>query len=69
LANCIPNDVILKQLMFDIVASVDSTLKGDIICVAAEYEHRMRLGNKAIFHMEACVAQVMSIYAKYLLEI
>ena len=42
-----------------------------------QYEHRVRLGTKgnyqilmiAIFHLEAFVVKVASLYAKYLIEI
>lgn len=31
---------------------MDEELKGDIVYWAAFYEHRLRLGSKAIFHLE-----------------
>jgi hypothetical protein len=36
-------------------------------CSAAEYEHRLHLGTKAVYHLEAFVAKFMSIYKKFLL--
>jgi len=42
------------------------TIKMEIAEAAAFYEHRMHLGSKLIFHLEAFVAKFMSIYAKYL---
>lgn len=68
LANCIPADVIIKNLIFEILQHVDSQLKKEMIGIAADYEHRMRLGNKAIFHLEAFAAKIMSIYAQFLMD-
>ena len=36
--------------------------------MAAFYEHRLQLGNKAIFHLEAFVAKFMSIFKRFLEE-
>ncbi len=41
---------------------VDEALKADIMHWAAIYEVRMRAGNKKIFHLEAWVVKVMSLY-------
>eukprot|EP00842_Homolaphlyctis_polyrhiza_P005840 jgi/Hompol1/6257/HPOL_002199-RA len=69
MANCIPPEVILKTLAFELLSMVDLDLKSQIITHAAEYEHRLRLGNKAIFHLEAFVAKAMSTYGQYLLAV
>ncbi|KAI8928720.1 P-loop containing nucleoside triphosphate hydrolase protein [Entophlyctis helioformis] len=69
LSNCIPPEVIIKTLAFEILKNVDGELKRDIVGHAADYEHRMRLGTKAIFHLEAFVAKTMSVYGNYLIEI
>lgn len=34
--------------------------------MAAYYEHRLQLGNKAIYHLEAFVAKFMAIYKKFM---
>lgn len=44
------------------VDKVDESLKADIMHWAAIYEVRMRIGNKKIFHLEAWVVKVMSLY-------
>ena len=36
---------------------------------AAPQEHRMQLGSKPIFHLEAFVAKFMSVYKQFLIEI
>ena len=41
---------------------VDEALRADVMHWAAIYEARMRVGNKKIFHLEAWVVKVMSIY-------
>ncbi|KAH9276924.1 hypothetical protein BASA83_000436 [Batrachochytrium salamandrivorans] len=64
-----PPEVILKTLAFELLQNVDGELKADIVKHAADYEHRLRLGNKAIFHLEAFVAKCMSTYGQYLIDI
>lgn len=67
LSNCIPPDVILKRLLYELLKKLDSELKHEVSHWAAYYEHRMRLGQKAIFHLEAFVAKFMSIYKSFLI--
>nr|GMD44888.1 replication factor C subunit 3 [Ipomoea batatas] len=66
LSNCIPPDIILKRLLFELLKKLDSELKHEVCHWAAYYEHRMHLGQKAIFHLEAFVAKFMSIYKNFL---
>ncbi|KAJ3216180.1 Replication factor C (RF-C) subunit [Dinochytrium kinnereticum] len=66
LTHCITADTILKTLTAELVKNVDEGIVKDVMLLAAEYEHSMRLGNKAIFHLEAFVAKFMSVYKKYL---
>ena len=44
----------------------DGELKADVTQMAAYYEHRLQLGNKAIFHLEAFVAKFMCVYKRFL---
>ncbi|KAM0022981.1 putative AAA+ ATPase domain, DNA polymerase III, clamp loader complex, gamma/delta/delta subunit [Helianthus debilis subsp. tardiflorus] len=67
LVNCIPPEIILKRLLFELLKKLDSELKHEVCHWAASYEHRMRLGQKAIFHIEAFVAKFMSIYKGFLI--
>lgn len=77
LSHCIPPTVVLKvrpplslldaadrsQTIADhVVDQVDESLKVEIMHWAAVYEVRMRVGNKKIFHLEAWVVKVMSLY-------
>lgn len=34
--------------------------------MAAFYEHRLQLGSKAIYHLEAFVAKFMAVYKKFM---
>ncbi|KAJ8534370.1 hypothetical protein K7X08_007694 [Anisodus acutangulus] len=68
LTNCIPPEIILKRLLFELLKKLDSELKHEVSHWAAHYEHRMRLGQKAIFHLEAFVAKFMSIYKSFLIS-
>ncbi|SGY43817.1 BQ5605_C001g00065 [Microbotryum silenes-dioicae] len=47
-----------------ILERVDEPLKADVVYWAAFYEHRLRLGSKAIFHLEAFCAKIMSVYKR-----
>ncbi|XP_068318280.1 replication factor C subunit 3 [Pyrus communis] len=68
LLNCIPPEIILKRLLCELLKKLDAELKHEVCHWAAYYEHRMRLGQKAIFHLEAFVAKFMSIYKAFLIE-
>ncbi|GJQ69378.1 putative DNA polymerase III, delta subunit [Trypoxylus dichotomus] len=64
----IPGDVIFEILVDDLAQNCDFELKLQIVEQAAMYEHRMRQGNKEIFHLEAFVVKFMCMYKKYLEE-
>ena len=66
LVNCIPADVIIKTLAKELMKNLDDSLKKDVIEWAAFYEHRIAMGSKEIFHLEAFIAKYMAIYKKYL---
>ncbi|XP_057862578.2 replication factor C subunit 3 isoform X2 [Cryptomeria japonica] len=59
LVNCIPPEVVLKRLVFELMKKLDSELKHEVCHWAAYYEHRMHLGQKAIFHIEGFVFAVV----------
>lgn len=68
LIHCIPPDVIMKGLLQELVGNCDGQLKSEITQVAAYYEHRLQLGQKSIYHLEAFVAKFMAIYKRFLEE-
>ncbi|XP_028761325.1 replication factor C subunit 3 [Neltuma alba] len=67
LTNCIPPEIVLKRLLYELLKKLDAELKLEVCHWAAYYEHRMRLGQKAIFHIEAFVAKFMSVYKAFLI--
>ncbi|KAI0779091.1 P-loop containing nucleoside triphosphate hydrolase protein [Irpex lacteus] len=69
LSHCIPPTVILKTIADRVVDLVDESLKAEIMHWAAIYETRMRVGNKKIFHLEAWVVKVMSLYKHFFYDI
>ena len=69
LTNCIPCDVIMTTLVRELYKSLDDQLKHEVAYWAAYYEHRMRLGSKEIFHLEAFVAKFMALYKRWLVSI
>jgi len=68
LVHCIPADVIMKGLLKELIKNCDGSLKAEVTQAAAYYEHRLQLGTKAIYHLEAFVAKFMSIYKRFLEE-
>ena len=66
LINCIPAQVIIKTLTVELCKNLDDELKHEVIEWAAFYEHRIALGSKDIFHLEAFIAKYMAIYKRYL---
>ncbi|KAF5340887.1 hypothetical protein D9758_012175 [Tetrapyrgos nigripes] len=65
LSHCIPPTVILKTVADRVVERVDEAIKADVMHWAAVYEMRMRIGSKKIYHLEAWVVKVMSIYKHF----
>ncbi|EEB05269.1 DNA replication factor C complex subunit Rfc5 [Schizosaccharomyces japonicus yFS275] len=67
LSHCIPPSIVLKELASALLAKVKPDLHAPIISSAANYEHRIHMGNKSIFHLEAFVAFFMKLYAMSLM--
>ncbi|KAL8863279.1 MAG: hypothetical protein Q9178_000654 [Gyalolechia marmorata] len=67
LSHCIPATTILKTLTWKLVSKIDDALKADVIKWSAFYEHRLCMGSKHIFHLEAFVAKFMRIVESYLM--
>jgi len=66
LINCIPAQVIIKTLAVELCKNLDDELKHEVIEWAAFYEHRIAMGSKDIFHLEAFIAKYMAMYKRYL---
>ena len=55
-----------QGLLQELVNNIDGQLKSEVTQMAAFYEHRLQLGQKAIYHLEAFIAKFMSIYKRFL---
>lgn len=66
LTHCIPPEIIMKGLVTELLSNCDGQLKTEVAHMAAYYEHRLQLGNKAIYHLEAFTAKFMAIYKKFM---
>ena len=54
--------------MVELMKKVDTDLQYELVTWAAFYEHRIHLGTKPIYHIEAFIARFMSLYSHYLSE-
>jgi len=68
LTNCIPADIILRKLTECLLARVDDELRHKVVRWAAYYDHRMALGSKPVFHIEAFIAKFMAMYRNWLIN-
>lgn len=68
LTHCIPADIIMKGLLQELINNCDGELKTEVVQSAAYYQHRLQLGQKAIYHLEAFVAKFMAIYKRFMEE-
>lgn len=65
LTHCIPASVVLKTLAMKLCTEcpeLPDHLKPEVVKWASFYEHRVKLGSKVIFHLEAFVAKVMRVF-------
>lgn len=56
---------IFQGLVDNLLTSCDGNLKLKLVDLAAEYEHRLNLGQKPIFHLEAFIIAFMAIYKRF----
>ncbi|GLC47958.1 hypothetical protein PLESTB_000043800 [Pleodorina starrii] len=68
LANCVPPELIMRQLLLELLKKMDDEIKVEVVQQAALFEQRLQEGAKAIFHLEAFVAKVMSIVKNYMVS-
>lgn len=73
LVNCIPADVIMKRLAAFLTAETGLSMgagaprvlpeetRHELAHWAAHYEHRLQLGSKELFHIEAFIAKAMAV--------
>ncbi|VDP94171.1 unnamed protein product [Echinostoma caproni] len=55
----------IEGLVDNLLGSCDGNLKLEVVQLAAEYEHRLQLGQKPIFHLEAFVIAFMVLYKRF----
>lgn len=55
-----------KVLLQELLVNCDGQLKAEVTQIAAHYEHRLQLGQKPIYHLEAFVVKFMAIYKRFL---
>ncbi|MGH0163533.1 UNVERIFIED_CONTAM: hypothetical protein FKN15_045370 [Acipenser sinensis] len=60
------SSLLFQGLLSELLSNCDGQLKAEVAQMAAYYEHRLQLGNKAIYHLEAFVAKFMAIYKKFM---
>ncbi|VDK86064.1 unnamed protein product [Onchocerca ochengi] len=65
IGHCIPPNIIFMKLLQDLLKSCDDKIKPEVVAAAAEYEHRLTRGSKAIFHLEGFAASFMEIYHRH----
>ena len=53
-------------MLKELLSVCDGQLKPDVVAIAADLEHKMNLGDKQIFYLEAFVVKFMAVYKKYL---
>ncbi len=68
LANCVPPDLLLKTLLISLLRRLDDRMSHELVRLAAVYDHKLKVGTKPIFHIEAFVSKFMTIYKKWLIE-
>lgn len=66
LSHAVPQDVILRRVVVDILSIADDEIAPAICAAAAKFDLRLAKGNKPIFHLEAFAARFMQIYKDYL---
>ena len=69
LVNCIPPEIVIRQLTLELMKRLDDELKRSTAEAAAFYEHRLQEGQKAIFHLEAFVAKFMASYKQFMMSL
>lgn len=66
LAHAVPQDVVLRRVVTEILSIADDQIAPSICGAAAKFDARMAKGSKPIFHLEAFAARFMQIYSEYL---
>ncbi|VDN33698.1 unnamed protein product [Gongylonema pulchrum] len=65
IGHCIPPSIIFVKLLQELLNYCDDSIKAEVIAAAADFEHRLTRGSRAIFHLEAFAASFMEIYHRH----
>jgi replication factor C subunit 3/5 len=68
IVHCVPPTEIFRRLVHVLLMDLDVSLVEPVTAAAAAYEARMQNGTKAIFHLEAFLAQFVCIYRDFFAE-
>uniref|UniRef100_A0A061RXH8 Replication factor C subunit 3/5 n=1 Tax=Tetraselmis sp. GSL018 TaxID=582737 RepID=A0A061RXH8_9CHLO len=68
LANCIPPELVIRTLSRELIRKLDDEMKHKVAELAAQYEHRLQEGSKAIYHVEAFIAMFMRHYKEWMIN-
>ena len=60
LSQCIPADLLMRELVKNLLSLAQPALRPTIVRAAAKYDHQLKLGSKPIMHLEAFTAHVMA---------
>jgi len=66
LVHCLPPNIVLSTVAKRLMDRIDEQLKAQVAEWAAFYDHRLKLGNKPIYHLEAFVAKIMFVQKSFL---
>ncbi len=59
----VPNELVIRELTNQLLAHcLDDNMKNRLISMAADSEHKMRLGSKPIYHLEAFAVKFMTLF-------
>ena len=58
----------MQRLTVELLKKLDDSIKAPVLQEAARFEHRLQMGSKPIFHLEAFAAKVMAVYKKWSVE-
>ncbi|KAG8346755.1 putative DNA polymerase III delta subunit [Trypanosoma vivax] len=61
LGQCVSGEVILRGVLEALLTSINPKLRGEVVALAAQYDHNMKLGTKPVLHLEAFAAGVMKL--------
>jgi len=65
ISNCIPPNLIMKQLTLRLMSNVDDQLKTELVYWASLYEQRLYKADRPVLHLVAFIARFMQMYRSW----